>query len=73
MPTFGPTGKFPDGRAGADDEGELQLGMATDHAAGIVRLHFGKPIAWIGLPSGHARALAKMLLEKADELDRSKA
>jgi hypothetical protein len=72
-PTFGATGKFPYGHARADDEGELSMGVAADHAQGIVRLQFGKPIVWLGMPSGHARELAALLIEKADELDRRKA
>jgi hypothetical protein len=71
--TLGATGKYPRGKADADDEGELRMALAADHANGIVRLEFGKPIAWLGLPSGEARQLAKLLTEKADELDRRKA
>lgn len=69
---LGPTGRYPFGRADEHDEGELQMAVATDPAAGIVRVVFGIPVAWIGLSSGHARRLAAMLTEKADELDRSK-
>lgn len=70
---LGPTGAFPYGKADASDEGELQMALAADHRAGIVRLAFGKPIAWLGLPSTEARALAAALIEKADELDRRKS
>jgi len=70
--TLGATGRFPFGKADATDEGELTMALAADHANGIVRIHFGKPIAWIGLPTTHARELAAMLIAKADELDRAK-
>lgn len=69
-PFFGATGRFPRGRASAEDEGELQFGIAVDVAQGILRMVFGKPVQWIGLPSMEARALAKLLTEGADELDR---
>lgn len=69
---LGATGRFPYGKAGADDEGELRMALATDRANGIVRIIFGKPIAWIGLPAREARQLAAMLNEKADEIERSK-
>ena len=67
--TLGPTGQFPRGRAGDDDEGELRLAVATDHAHGIVRIAFGGPVTWVGLPADDARQLAQMLIEKADELE----
>jgi hypothetical protein len=70
---LGATGQFPYGQADAHDEGELTMALAADHAVGIVRIVFGKPIGWLGLPSGEARQLAAMLVEKADELDRRKA
>lgn len=67
---LGATGKFPRGPADATDEGELRLAVATDHRQGIIRVAFGTPVAWLGLPSKEARAFAAMLIEKADELDR---
>ena len=70
---IGATGEFPYGKADADDEGELQMALASDHGNGIVRIMFGKPIGWLGLPSVQARALAALLIEKADELERHKA
>ena len=70
---LGATGRYPFGKADATDEGELQLALAADHRSGIIRIAFGKPIAWLGLPAGEARAFAALLLEKADELDQRKA
>lgn len=70
---LGATGRFPYGKADSDDEGELQMALAADHGNGIVRLQFGKPIGWLGLPSKEARDLAALLTEKADELDRRKS
>ena len=70
---LGPTRKFPFGKVDATDEGELRMGMYADHRAGIVRLEFGKAIAWVGLPSQQARELGQLLIEKADELDRRKS
>lgn len=66
---IGATGQFPHGPADADDEGELRLAMAADHNQGIVRVVFGKPVGWLGLPSKEARDFAHLLIEKADELD----
>ncbi len=70
---LGATGQFPYGHADATDDGELRIAIAADHSQGIIRLVFGTPVAWIGLPAQHARALAAMLIAKADDLDRRKA
>jgi hypothetical protein len=68
--TFGPTGRFPYGKLNDSDEGEVAMGIVADPFNGVVRLDFGKPVAWLGLPSVVARELARMLVEKADEVDR---
>lgn len=75
IPNFklGATGRFPRGKAGDTDEGELRFAIAADHSEGIVRVEFGKPVAWLGLPVNEARALAKLLLEKADEIEKRKS
>lgn len=70
---LGATGRFPYGKADETDEGELQIALAADHGAGIVRIAFGTPTAWLGLPSGQARGLAAQLIAKADELDRRRS
>ena len=69
---LGPTGRFPQGASDDTDEGELRIALATDVQQAIVTIHFGKPIAWIGLPSTEARELAALLIQKADDLDRRK-
>jgi hypothetical protein len=70
---LGATGRYPYGKADEHDEGELLMAIAADHGNSIVRLQFGKPIAWLGLPANEARQLAAMLMEKATELDRRKS
>ncbi len=70
---LGATGRFQRGQAAADDEGELRMALAADHANALVRIEFGKPIAWLGLPVREARQLAGLLVEKADEVERRKA
>ena len=69
---IGPTNKFPYGKVHESDEGELSIGLATDLSNNTIVMNFGKPIAWIGMAPNHARDLAKMLIDKADELDRMK-
>ena len=60
---IGATGAFPEGRLGEDDEGELRMGVTRD--GGIVKLAFGKPVAWLGLPPETAIQLGKMLMTQA--------
>lgn len=69
---LGATGRFPYGKAGSSDEGELRMALASDYTNGIVRIEFGKPVAWLGLPSQEARELARLLVSKADEIDARK-
>ena len=68
-PSPGPTGQFPRGRIDRLDAGELQFFVAVDRQFGIIRVSFGTPVAWLGLPSKEARELASLLIDKADELD----
>lgn len=67
---LGPTGEFPRGKLDESDEGAIQLGMAADHENGVVRIHFGKPIAWIGLTRDQAMDFAALIIEKAKQLTR---
>jgi hypothetical protein len=59
---FGATGQFPQGKVQDSDEGELRMGVAYDKLNGIVRVEFGKPVAWLGLPPPEARQLAELLM-----------
>ncbi len=70
---IGETHQYPYGKLAPDDEGELAVALATDRRQGVIRFSFGKPVEWLALPAKHARELAALLLEKANELDRAKA
>jgi hypothetical protein len=56
---------YSQGRAGADDDGDLAIAIRADLERQIVILSFGKNVEWIGLGPRDAVALAKMLIEKA--------
>lgn len=62
---FGATGDFPQGQLSDDDQGGIKIGIAYDKLDGIVRIEFGKPVAWLGLPPPEAIELAKHLLRHA--------
>lgn len=63
--------RWPDGRVSGDDDGETRFAIVTDIKSRIIRIQFSKPMVWLGLPAKEAREFAKMLLEKADELEAS--
>lgn len=65
-PTFGATDQFPDGKISAEDEGELQFGIAHDQDN--VLINFGKPVTWLGLPPNEARAFANLILHHAEQI-----
>jgi predicted kinase len=65
---LGATEKFPRGQLDESDEGEIQIAVATDSRQRIVRIEFGKPVAWLGFPADQARQLAESILKNADRL-----
>jgi len=68
-PLAGATGRFPDGKQNADDEGELRVAIAIDRPNNVVRMDFGKPVAWLSIGPHDARQLALLLLRHAGDLD----
>lgn len=65
VPATGALGTFSEGRLDRSDEGDLVMAIAADKKAGIVRVDFGKPVAWLGMPRAQALGLADSLREKA--------
>jgi hypothetical protein len=64
--TFGATGRFPEGKLHASDEGEIRFGIA--HKDGQVLLNFGKPVAWMAVSAEGARELGELLIKHANEI-----
>lgn len=62
---LGMTGQFPMPALDDDDQGGLRMGVGFDAVNGLVRLDFGKPVAWLALPPPEAMELAKLLLKRA--------
>lgn len=63
--------KWPHGRVSGDDDGESAFAIAADPLYRIVRIQFTKPMNWIGLDVQSARHMAKLLTEKADEVEKT--
>lgn len=63
---IGATGRFPEGRKNADDEGELQFRIGHDQDDVVIE--FGKPVTWFGMPPATARQFAALILKHANEI-----
>lgn len=63
---LGSQGTFSDGKTADDDEGDMKLMISRQH--GLVRIDFGKPVAWLALPKQHAIQIANMILKYAETL-----
>lgn len=62
---FGATGEFPQGKLNDSDEGAIRIGVAYDKLDGVVRVEFGKPVAWLGMPPPEAIEFARVILKNA--------
>ncbi|HZG00411.1 MAG TPA: hypothetical protein VEY71_05375 [Chitinophagales bacterium] len=64
---LGATGRYPNGKINAQDEGEIGIGCALYE--GKLIINFGdKPISWIGMTKDEAKAFAEYILEKIKPL-----
>lgn len=62
---LGARNSFSQGKLNEDDGGDIAIGIAYDKVDGIVRMDFGKPVAWLGFPPPQAVELAKLILKNA--------
>jgi hypothetical protein len=60
--------QYSQGRIGADDEGDLAIGIAADKDKQIVIIDFSKPVKWIGLAPKETNDLINLLLKKLKSL-----
>lgn len=60
--------KWPQGQISKDDLGETAFAIATDTMNKVIRIHFTKPIVWIGLDKESAIKLRDILTQKIEEL-----
>lgn len=56
--------RFPDGRTGADDDGELTFAIDTDDVHRTIVIRFAHPTEWIGLDVKSATELRDQLTER---------
>ena len=63
---LGSQGTFSKGKLNDDDEGDIK--MMISRADGVVRVDFGKPVGWLGLPRAEAEEFANLILKHAREL-----
>lgn len=56
--------RWPGGRMGGDDDGQLAYAIATDKPHGAIIIKFPKPVEWIGLGIEEAKQLREQLTER---------
>ena len=59
--------QYPNGQLNPSDEGALNIAIGVDQD--VIIVNFGKPVVWFGVPPDHARALAKLLIDRANEIE----
>lgn len=62
---LGARNTYSQGKLNDDDGGDIQMAVSSDKLDGIVRLDFGKPVAWLGFPPEQAIQLAKLIMKHA--------
>lgn len=62
--------RYPHGRISSDDQGELRIAIAADPVQKVIRIEFGKDIRWLGFDPDAARAFAKMINDKVNDLEK---
>ena len=62
------TQQFPQPKISEDDEGDLAFAIAADAEHNLVRIRFGHPVVWLGLPPDVAIQFAETILRKVKEL-----
>ena len=65
---LGPTGEYPQGTLGPDDEGGLKAAMTV--VGGKIVINFGKEISWLAMTPGEARILSEALLKNAGKAEK---
>ena len=60
--------EFSEGRLNRNDEGDLALAVAHDPQNNVVLIHFGKPVAWVGLNRKQTEGLISMLQDHASQI-----
>lgn len=67
-PKLGVTGEFPEGKLDPSDQGELQFRVGHSLIDNLVRIEFGKPVAWLAMRKADALNFAKIIRDHAARL-----
>lgn len=60
--------QYPQGKINEDDEGVLNIAVFEDpHNPGVMVIHFGKKILWVGMDKPQLRAFGELLIQKSEE------
>lgn len=61
--------EFPHGQLNPDDEGAIEMAMATDPRKQVIIIQFPKPVKWIALPLTDARSMRDLLDKHCKNLE----
>lgn len=59
-----PMRTYPDGRIGAEDEGELRFAIAADVKHNVVVVRFPTPVGWLAFPMEDCEKFIQLLRDK---------
>ena len=65
---IGPLDEHPHGKLSNNDDGGIKIAIGVDGDHNLVRIDFGKPVAWVALDKKTAISTADALRQKANEL-----
>ena len=64
------TRKWPEGRLDGTDDGQLVYKVGSDPETGLVKIEFGKPVAWMAMSPQDAVNLAQSLIKHARSISK---
>jgi len=64
---LGATGKFPQGKLGPQDEGEIKFSIGLSMDKKKVIMNFGKKVRWVGMNRNQAIDVGKAIIQTANQ------
>ena len=60
--------QFPHGKLNPQDEGSIEVGIATDYQKGVIVIQYPKPVKWLAMPLKEATEFRDLLNRHLDYL-----
>lgn len=62
--------EWPEGRVGPTDDGQIVFMASADPETNLVKLDFGKPVAWVAMSPQQAVEIAQSLIKQARSISK---